>query len=70
MIEKPKRKIVMRENLSKTTEETELTKEDSTLPKDRSERGYYYDDAYGYQKYVEESDDDQPAKESRNTNCE
>lgn len=37
---------------------------EENLAKEQTERGYYYDDAHGYQKYVPENDGDEAETES------
>lgn len=52
---------------SKQEEKLEETKDDSEIVKDQTERGYYYDDACGYEVYVEEEEDkSQKIKQVRN----
>ena len=40
-------------------DETKLNR-DGNWAEDQEERGYYYDDAHGYEKYVPEEEDEQP----------
>lgn len=39
--------------------------DDSVLAKDQEKRGYYYDDAYGYEQYVPEDDSDDGEAEEK-----
>lgn len=44
-------------------------REDQTWKDDQDRRGYYYDDAHGYQKYEPETDDDlTPDKDTQTEN--
>jgi len=37
--------------------ENDKEKKDGTVAKDQEERGYYYDDAHGYEEYEPESEE-------------
>jgi len=45
--------------------ENEKTKKDGTVAKDQKERGYYYDDAHGYEEYDPEEEDDDDKEKDR-----
>lgn len=55
MQEKTKQKEKTDEENSKTIEK----EEESEILKDQTERGYYYDDACGYEIYIEEDLEDE-----------
>ena len=38
--------------------ENQKEKKDGTVAEDQKERGYYYDDAHGYEEYVPEEDEE------------
>lgn len=43
---------------TKPEEEKDEKDEESEIVKDQTERGYYYDDACGYEVFVDEDDED------------
>ncbi len=45
----------------KESDKTEELPNKACWSEDQKERGYYYDDAHGYEKYVEDEDDDAEA---------
>ncbi len=45
-------------------ETSDVIPEKGNLAQQQVERGYYYDDAHGYQKYVPKSDDDATVSDS------
>ena len=44
--------------------QTPKEKKDGTVAEDQKERGYYYDDAHGYEEYEPEDVDDEESDES------
>ncbi|HEX6124695.1 MAG TPA: hypothetical protein VFZ23_04915 [Pyrinomonadaceae bacterium] len=38
--------------------ENQKEKNDGSVAEDQKERGYYYDDAHGYEEYIPEDDED------------
>ena len=55
--------------MDKEAEKNEAATDDSTLARDQKQRGYYYDDAHGYEIYKpdeeDETDDAPPQSETR-----
>jgi hypothetical protein len=47
---------------SKEIDETEESRDKDRWSEDQKERGYYYDDAHGYEKYIEDEDEDEEAR--------
>jgi hypothetical protein len=45
------------EKIDREDEKTVENESESEVVKDQTERGYYYDDACGYEVYVEEDED-------------
>jgi hypothetical protein len=39
-------------------------KKDATVAKDQKERGYYYDDAHGYEEYEPEVEEEEPEEDT------
>jgi len=58
MPETPKRENEKEKTIKRIVEDTPEIGEESSWSKDQVERNYYYDDAYGYEKYVDEDDEE------------
>ena len=56
MPETPKPENEKNKTVKRIVEDLPEIGEESTWSKDQTERNYYYDDAYGYEKYVDEDD--------------
>jgi hypothetical protein len=48
----------------KKIEEADESPDKDRWSEDQKERGYYYDDAHGYEKYVEDEDEDEEARDA------
>ncbi len=63
----PKRGNIKPKNAPNDPQKPTLPVKDSSWGSDQNERGYYYDDAYGYQKFVEDEDLEEDSEDLENS---
>ena len=63
----PKRRHIKPEDAPNDPEKATLTAEDSSWASDQNERGYYYDDSYGYEKFVEDEDHEEDSENAESS---